>query len=68
MSLQACSNVALEDVAVLGECCTFHDRDSSLNLLVLVFVSGAIYLSHVDVVFNVLGLSVVDICLSVVFY
>ena len=36
-------------------------RNSSLNLLVLVFVSGAVSLSHVDVAFNVLDLSVVDI-------
>ena len=33
--------------------------DCSLNLLVLVFVSGAVSLSHVD--FNVLDLSVVAI-------
>ena len=35
------SNMFLEDVAVLGECCP-PGRDSSLNLLVLVFVSGAV--------------------------
>ena len=63
MSLQACSNFTLENVAVLGECC-----DSSLNLLVLVFVYGAVSLSQVDVVFNVLDLSVVDICWCVVFH
>ena len=40
MSLEACSYVTLEDVAVLGECCP-SGRDSSLNLLILVFVSGA---------------------------
>ena len=57
LSLQACSNVTLEIVAVLGECCP-SGRDSSLNLLVLVFVSGAVSLSHVDVAFNVLDLSV----------
>ena len=39
-SIQAYSNVTLEDVAVLGECCP-PSHDSSLNLLVLVFVSGA---------------------------
>ena len=61
MSLQVCSNVTLEDVAVFGECCP-PGRDSSLKLLVLVFVSGAVSLSQVDVVFNVLGLSVVDMC------
>ena len=45
MSLQACPNVTLEDVTVLGECspsgCEF-----SLNHLVLVFVSGAESLSE----------------------
>ena len=60
MSLQACSNVALEDVALLDECCP-SGRDSSLNLLVLVSVSGAVSLFQVDVTFNVLDLSVVDI-------
>ena len=45
---------------VLGKCCPFG-HDSSLNLLVLVFVSGAVSLSKEDVVFNVLNLSVVDI-------
>ena len=57
LSLQACSNVTLEDVAVLGECCP-SGRDSSLNLLL---VSGAVSLSQVDVAFNALDLSVVDI-------
>ena len=42
--------------------------DSSLNLLVLVFVSGAVSLSQVDVAFNVLDLSVVDIYWCVVFH
>ena len=51
----ACSNVTLEDVAVLGECCP-SGRDSSLNLLIVVFLSGAVSLSQVDVTFNVLGL------------
>ena len=60
MFLQACSNVSLEDVAVLGECCPIG-RDSSWNLFVLVFVSGAVSLSQVDVAFNVLGLNVIDI-------
>ena len=65
MSLQACSNVTLEDVTVLGECGP-SSHDSSLELLVLVFVSGAVSLSQVDVAFNVLNLSVVDIywCIS----
>ena len=36
-------------------------RDSSLNLLVLDFVSSAVSLSHVDLGFNLLDLSVVDI-------
>ena len=67
MSLQACSNVTLEDVAVLGECCP-SGRDSSLNLLVLVFVSGAVSLSHVDVAFNVLDLSVVANSYSICSY
>ena len=57
MSLQACSNVTLEDVAVLGECYP-PGCDSSLNLLNLVFISGAVSLYQVDVVFNVLDLSV----------
>ena len=61
MSVQACSNVILEDVAVLGECCP-SGRDSSLNILVLNVISGVVYLSQVDVAFNVLDLSVVDIC------
>ena len=61
MSLQACCTVTLEDVAVLGECCP-SGRDSSLNLLVFIFVSGAVSLSRVALVFNVLDLSVVDIC------
>ena len=58
--LQACSNVTLEDGAVLGECCP-SARDSSLNLFVLVFVSGAVSLSQVYVAFNLLNQSVVDI-------
>ena len=56
MSLQAYSNVTIEDVVVHGECCP-SGRNSSLNL----FVSGAIYVSQVDVAFNVLDLSVVSI-------
>ena len=44
----------LEDVAVLGECCP-SGRDSSVNLLILVSVSGAGFLSQ-----YVLGVSVVD--------
>ena len=35
-------------------------RESSLNVLVLVFVSGAVSLSQVGVAFNVLDLNVVD--------
>ena len=65
--LHACYNVTLEDVAVLGDSFP-SDRDPSLNLLVLVFVSGAISLSQVDVAFNVLNLSVVDIYCRVVFH
>ena len=60
VSLQACSNVILEDVAVLGECCPCG-RDSSMNLLVLVLFSGAVSLSQKGVGFNVLDLSVADI-------
>ena len=60
MSFQACSSVTLEDVAVLGECYP-PGRDSSLNLIVLVFVSGAVSLSRVNVFFNVLYLRDVDI-------
>ena len=60
LSLQACSNLTLEYFAVLGECCPFG-RNSSLNLLVLVFVAGSVSLSHVNVAFIVLDLSVVDI-------
>ena len=62
MCLQACCNVTLEDVAVLGESCLSR-RDSSLTLLLLVCVcvSGAIPLSQVDVTFNVHDLGVVDI-------
>ena len=67
LSLQACSNVTLEDVAVLGECCP-SGHDSSLNLLVLVFVSGSVSLSHVDVAFNVLVLNVIDIYWCVGFH
>ena len=47
-------NIILEDVAVLGEYCT-SGGGSSLNLLVLVFVSGTVYI-HVlciDVAVNV---------------
>ena len=50
----------LKNVAVLGECCS-SGRNFSLNLLVLIFVSGGVSLSQVDVAFNVLDLSVVDI-------
>ena len=60
VSLEACSNVTFEDVAVLGKCRP-SGRDSSLNLLVLVFVSGAVSLSQVDAAFNVIDLSVGDI-------
>ena len=60
-------NVTLEDIAVLGECCP-SGRDSSLNLLVLVFISGIVSLPEVDVAINVLDLSVVDIYWCVVFH
>ena len=58
LSHQACSNLTLENVAMPG--CP-SGRDSSLNLLVLVFISGAISLSQRDIAFNVRDLSVVDI-------
>ena len=57
LSLHACSNVTLEGVAVLGECCP-SGRDSSLKLLVFDFIAGALSLSQVDVAFNVLDLDV----------
>ena len=63
--LQPCSGVTIEDVAVLGGCYP-SGHDSSLNLLVLVFVPGAVSLSQVYEVFNVLDLSVVDIYWCVV--
>ena len=66
MSFQACSNITIEDVAVLGESCP-SGRDSSVNLLVLFFVSGAVSLSQVDVAFNVLDLGIFAICWCVVF-
>ena len=47
LSLQAFFKVALEDIAVLGECCP-SGRDLSLNILVLVFVFGALYMSQAD--------------------
>ena len=59
-------HVTLEDVAILGECCP-SGHGSSLDLIVLVFVSGAVSLSHVDVAFNVLYLSFVDIYWCVIF-
>ena len=65
MSLQACSNVTMEDVTVLGES-FLSVCDSSLNLLL--FVSGAISLSQADEVFNVLDQSVVDTHCCVVFH
>ena len=58
--------MTLEDVALLGGCCP-PDRDSSLNLLFMVFVSGAVSVSHVDVAFNVLYLNSVTIYWCVVF-
>ena len=52
---------------MLGECSP-SGRDSSLNVLVLVFVSGALSLTQVDVAFNVPDLSVVDIYWCGVFH
>ena len=58
---QASSNVTLDDVMVTGECCP-AGFDSSLNLLFLIFVSGAArHLSHVNISFAVLYLSGVDV-------
>ena len=48
------------DVTVLGVCCP-SGCDSSLNLLVLVFISGAVSLFHVDVSLNFPDLCFVDI-------
>ena len=67
LSLQTCSSVTIEDGVVLGECCP-SGRDSSLNLLVFVFVFDAVSLSQIDVAFNVLDLSVVEIYWCVVFH
>ena len=61
MSLQACSSSAHKDVAVLDEGC-LHVRASSLTHLVLIFVSG------VDVAFNIHYPSGVDLHWCVVFY
>jgi len=52
--------IILEDVAVLGECCP-AGRDPSLNLLILTFVCDAASLLQVDVAFNFVNLSGVDI-------
>ena len=60
LSLHACPNVTTEDVAMLSECCP-SGHDSSLNLIVLVFVPGAVSMSQIDVAFNVLDLDVADI-------
>ena len=48
LSLQPCFNVTLEDVAVFGECCP-SCRDSSLTIVVLVFVSSALYISQAGI-------------------
>ena len=66
LCLQACFNVTLEYVAVLDECC-LSGRGSSLNLVVLILVSGAVTLYQLDVAFNVLDLSVFDIYWCVAF-
>ena len=59
LTRQACSNVTLENVAVLGECCP-SGRDSFLNRLVLVFVSGAVSLFQENVAFHFLDLGFFD--------
>ena len=51
-SRQAYSSITFDDIAVLDECWP-SGRDSSLNIIILVFVSGAVYLSQVDVAFKV---------------
>ena len=56
-----------EDVTGHGECCPYG-CDSSLNLLVLGFVSGSVSLSHIDVAFNILDLFVVDMYWCVSFH
>ena len=66
MPLQTCPNVTLTYVGKLGECC-LSGSDISLNLLVLVFISGAVYLSQIDVTCTVLYLSVVNIYWCVLF-
>ena len=63
LSLQAYPNITLEHGAVFGECCP-SGRDSSFNLLVLVFVSDTVSLSQVDV----LDLGVVHTYWCVVFH
>ena len=67
LSLQVYPRVSLEEVAVQDKCCP-PGRDSILNFLILVFVSGAVSLSQVDVALNVLDLGVVDIYWCVVFH
>ena len=44
----SCSNVTLEDVVMLGKCCP-SSGDSSLKFLVLVFISGVVSLTQIDV-------------------
>ena len=58
LSLQVCPCITLENIAVLGECFP-SGRESSLNLIVFVFASGAVSLSQIDVGFNVLDLGIV---------
>ena len=50
-----------------GKCCPCS-HNSSLNIFILVIVSGGVYLSQIDVGFNVLDLSVVDIYSRVIFH
>ena len=59
MFLEAGSNVILEDVAVLGECCPFG-RDS-LSVFVLAVVSGAVSLSQIEIAVTILYMSGVSI-------
>ena len=56
MSLQTGSIVTLEVVAMLIECCPVF-CDSSLELLVFFFVSGAVSFFQVDAAFMILYLN-----------
>ena len=63
LSLQAGSNVTLEDVAILAKCSP-TGRDFIFESACLVCVSGAVSLSQTDVAFNIIYLRVVDLCIG----